>query len=134
MKPDLMRVGYYRYTLWNGKRIRKTAHRLVAEHYLENPDNLPMVNHKDGNKINNHISNLEWCTCSQNTRHAFDTGLRNLDFQYKGPAHNRSLTDNQVRLIRKLQKTGWKRKEIIDLVGCSISSYKRVNRYYKDVV
>lgn len=51
------------------------AHRLVAENFLENPDNLPIVNHKDGNKLNNNVNNLEWSTYSDNSIHAHENGL-----------------------------------------------------------
>jgi hypothetical protein len=55
--------------------IRKKAHRMVALAWLENPDDLPFVNHKDGNKTNNAVSNLEWISAQGNVQHAFDTGL-----------------------------------------------------------
>jgi hypothetical protein len=68
--------GYSRVGLSkNNKQKFFLRHRLVAETYIPNPNNLPEVNHKDGNKLNNHVNNLEWCTCSENHLHAFKLGL-----------------------------------------------------------
>lgn len=61
----------------DGKDYPFQVHRLIAETFIPNPDNLPYVNHKDGNKHNNHVDNLEWVTASQNSRHAIKTGLYN---------------------------------------------------------
>ena len=69
-------VGYYQTVFRiNGKRIYVRVHRLIAEALVPNPDNLPMVNHIDGNKLNNDPSNLEWCTNSHNTQEAYNKGL-----------------------------------------------------------
>ena len=59
----------------NGARKAVTIHRIVALHFIDNPLNKPFVNHKDGNKLNCAVDNLEWATGSENMRHAFDTGL-----------------------------------------------------------
>lgn len=73
--------GYIQYSLsLNKKKVRMRAHRLVAMLFVENtdPENNIMVNHIDGNKLNNHYSNLEWCTAYHNNKHARDTGLNNV--------------------------------------------------------
>lgn len=70
LKPEICATGYARVMLQHKPCIRKTIHRLVAEAYLDNPDNLPMVNHIDENKLNNSINNLEWSTYSHNMAHS----------------------------------------------------------------
>ncbi len=69
-------TGYYQIVLRkNKKRKYVRIHRLVALTFIPNPNNLPQINHKDGNKLNNNVDNLEWCTNSENTQHGYDSNL-----------------------------------------------------------
>ncbi len=76
LKGSIGENGYKYYRL-SKNNIKKMfyAHRLVAENFLENKDNLPVVNHKDGNKLNNNVDNLEWVTYSKNVEHAYSNKL-----------------------------------------------------------
>lgn len=71
------RMKKYLVVYWseNGKQKHAYVHRVIASAFLENPDKLPQVNHKDGNTMNNCVENLEWVTPGQNVRHAYRTGL-----------------------------------------------------------
>ena len=69
--------GYYVVNLHkNGVGNVIPVHILVARAFIENTDNMPTVNHKDGDKHNNHVSNLEWVSFSENNSHALENGLR----------------------------------------------------------
>lgn len=57
------------------KRVTKSVHRLVAQTFIPNPDNLPQINHKDNDRTNNNVSNLEWCTASYNRRYQEEFGI-----------------------------------------------------------
>lgn len=71
-----MQDGYMKVGLTINKKVKRCAiHRLVAIAFIPNPDNLPIVNHLDGNRSNNNVDNLEWTTVSGNAIHAHQTGL-----------------------------------------------------------
>ena len=77
LKPHFQR-GYYTVQISNDYFIlRKLVHRLVAEAFLPNPNNYPVINHKDEDGLNNHVDNLEWCTNEYNANY----GTRNLRIQ-----------------------------------------------------
>lgn len=91
--------GYSRVSLpINGKQTKVRIHRLVAKAFIDNPDNRLQVNHIDGNKSNNHITNLEWCTTKENVIHAYKIGL-------KKPT-NRKLTEEQILEIKNSSLKG----------------------------
>jgi hypothetical protein len=77
MEQRIDRGGYYtvRLAKQNRKSSTKYVHRLLAFAFIINPENKPMINHKDGNKLNNHLDNLEWVTHSENMKHAYNLGL-----------------------------------------------------------
>lgn len=100
LTPTVVKDGYLDVQLrtFNKKQKHVRLHRLVALHYIPNPENKPEVNHKDGNKLNNCALNLEWCTQQENISHAYSSGLSK-----HGEKHWRSkLTNIQVSEIKKL--------------------------------
>ena len=101
LKQHLNRRGYLRINLrYQGKDKNSKIHRLVAKAFLSNPLNKPQVNHINGNKRDNNVCNLEWCTQAENIEHAFAQGLMAV-----GERHGNSrLTLEQVILIKQLLK------------------------------
>lgn len=88
MKSSPNQDGYYQLELRkNGKDKSWCVHKLVAFTFLENPLNKPQANHKDGNKSNNHLWNLQWATNAENIQHAYDIGLEKPRY---GKDHHRS--------------------------------------------
>ena len=88
----------YRHTILNRK--NRNVHRVIAETFIPNSNNLPCVNHKDGNKLNNSVDNLEWCTHSENIIHAYKTGLEQLVCGEQHHAHK--LTEDAVQYIKQV--------------------------------
>lgn len=88
--------GYSKVSLLkNGKAKQVSVHRLVALHFIDNPENKIQVNHKDGNKHNPHIDNLEWVTPSENSLHAFKNGLSKTTRLY-GKENKQSIRVKQI--------------------------------------
>lgn len=109
MKPHHNDKGYVLIKARNditGKRDDLLIHRLVAEAFIPNPDNLPDVNHKHGVKDDNRVSELEWCTQLENTRHAIETGLYKPWGEDNGQA---KLNWEQIQEIRNSYKP-WDRE------------------------
>lgn len=113
--------GYAQATLsYLGKKYYVGVHRLVALAFIPNLQNKPEINHIDGNKLNNCVSNLEWVTESENVRHAFNTGLRKTCYG------NRKLTDDDIKFIKDTYKNRtsrfWGKKKIAEDLGISMSA------------
>lgn len=83
----------------NGTRKTVRVNRLIAQCFVENPQNKPTVNHKDGNKLNNHAENLEWLTYSENTVHSFALGLQK--YKHGEKTNFAKLTWDKVKEIRR---------------------------------
>lgn len=96
------RAGYLVVSLaYNRTKKQGLVHRLIAETFIPNPENKPCVNHKDGNKLNNSIDNLEWVTYSENIKHARRLKLIDDEGHHN---HNASLTKEQAKAIRSMFK------------------------------
>lgn len=101
MTPKIDKYGYQCVTLCcqkeKGKRKYKTIHRLVATAFINNPNNLKTVNHKDGNKLNNNVNNLEWMTNKDNVQHAWAIGLK------EKAREKASVTHGQKCILTKIE-------------------------------
>lgn len=104
LKPFIRCHGYYGISLGAG--FTALLHRVVALTFIQNPFNLPEVNHIDGEKGNNSVQNLEWVTSSQNKRHACALGLMKPPRLRGEDAKRSHLTNHDVYMIRQLYKNG----------------------------
>ena len=121
LKPELHK-GYYRLRLYrDGQRKAFDVHRLVALAWVPNPRNHPMVNHKDGNKRNNHASNLEWVTPRENAAHAVRRGL------FGGKRRKLSMSD--AMLIRLLYDEGMSISSLATMYGVNRSTIWYIINY-----
>ena len=104
------RVGFYDKSKGRSKEFY--VHRLLAIHFIPNPENKKFINHKDGNPQNNSLENLEWCTKSENGLHAYKIGLNHNNTKL-GEDHPSSKLNNQIVLdIRNRFKNGERQIDI----------------------
>lgn len=113
MKGSPSGSGYKRVGLTlNGKSRPLLIHRLVAMAFIPNPENKPCVNHKNGIKSDNRLENLEWCTYSENTIHAFKTGLSKAT---KGDKHHLRKDSSKSAFYGKSRGESNKAKKVINI-------------------
>ena len=112
----------------NGKTKQKAffVHRLVAIAFIDNPENKEQINHKDGNKVNNCVENLEWVTNSENMKHA---KINNLNLKARGESHGMSkLNSLKVAEIKNRLKSKELNKDIANIYGVHTSTVSDIKR------
>ncbi len=118
-------TGYYMITISkNNKSKPYRVHRLLANNFIENPKKLKEVNHIDGNKLNNDLSNLEWVSHFGNMQHAFSTGLANNTGVKNGMA---KLNESKVCEIKELLKQGISQYKIATKYNVSRSAILKIH-------
>lgn len=132
LKPNVLKDGYAQVTLLKPEckpRYFK-IHRLVAEAFIPNPDNKPQVNHKNGIRNDNKVTNLEWVTISKNHKHAFRELGKNPTRYWLGRASiNRKLTKQQIDDIRNDSRSQAKIAKDYGVCQQTISNIKRAVHY-----
>lgn len=128
LKPSVNKNrGYVYVSLINKDKKRKnwSLHRLIAENFIPNPNKYPCVNHLDGNKLNNDVSNLEWCTYKQNSEHAIKNGLINFFKKNEGTL---KYTNNQCRQVMDLVNSGMTYKKAGSIFNMPYSTVAHLMR------
>ena len=125
LKSWLHTTGYMRVAL--GRNNFFYVHRLVAQYFLPNPENLPQVDHIDGNRTNNLLNNLRWVSAKQNSRYGGER--HNWDPQ-KSASLKRRIHDKKVEEYRALVEKGYSLRYIAWLFGTSHSSVKHALTHY----
>jgi hypothetical protein len=126
------KTGYKTVSLYkNSRQKRYDVHRLLANCFIENPYSKKEVNHMDGNKLNNDLSNLEWCTRSENASHAHKSGLINNWHPLGEMNPNSKLTTEKASLIKRNYVKGSREnglKALSERFGVSVSTISRTVR------
>jgi hypothetical protein len=124
--------GYYSVVLMTKKRFY--VHRLVAKAFLQNENNYPCINHIDGNKLNNVVTNLEWANYSQNSKHAIKNGLSKMPSTVGEKNSQSKLTNGQVYEIKYVLK-GLNHLEISKIYNVKRSTIQAIlsNRNWKHI-
>ena len=107
-----------------GKCKTYLVHRLVAKAFIPNPNNYPTINHKDGNKLNNNINNLEWCSYKYNTQHAIVNGLRHNAIGLN--TKHGHFTVEDIKNIHLLKQQGLSQSKIANKYGVTRGAIQQI--------
>lgn len=120
IKSDITPKGYKRLQLTVDSKSKKFfVHKLVALTFLENPKNYPIINHKDGIKLNNTINNLEWVTHSQNLIHAYDNNLKKSNWKNIVVCNELGVSfEGCVKMENYLRRNGYPRARASAISNC----------------
>ena len=128
LKISYNKQGYVRCGIYYNKKTKTLAvHRLVAQCFLENPNNYKVVNHINGIKDDNRVENLEWCTQSYNIKHAFDLGLNKIS------DNQRVLTSIRMKKFMSENHPSLKAVYCFDKEGNLVNSFtsiKEASKFY----
>ena len=135
LKPTIDTNGYLLYKLSkDGKQYTIRVHRLVALHFIDNPYNLPQVNHKDEDKTNNNVNNLEWCDAKYNIN--YGTCIERMKkHQHSKPVLQYTLDGQFVKeweSLAEAHRNGFHRSHIIDCCRGKLKTHKGFIWKYKD--
>lgn len=117
--------GYMLASLYyNLKTFHPTIHRLVAKAFIPNPNNLSQINHKDCNKINNRVTNLEWC----NQRYNYDEGMKTFQYSKNENHYFSKLRNADIPMIYKLYQVGFIRATVAKIMNINPSSLEAIEK------
>ena len=109
---------------YNGKTYHPTVHRLVAKAFIPNPNNYDQVNHKDCNKENNNVENLEWC----NQRSNYDEGIKTFQYSKNEEHYFAKLKNSDIPIIYELYKLGFTRATVAKIFNVNHSSLEAIEK------
>ena len=144
IKPCIKDNGYLQVGLYqkrSKKNYKKYMHRLVAETFIPNPNNYPIINHKNGNKKDNRVENLEWCNYSHNIEHAYNNNLRTKKYGSNNKLSRHFVElDNEYNFIREFwgsreenKKLGYTRDTIERCArGITTETHNKIYLFYDE--